>query len=267
MVSNRFTPVVLTLFVIWFSLSAHLRDPNNPPTGRTGAPGEGTCGDSGCHSPAGIYTTAKVGISGIPDTIVANQTYTLTLTNESAAVRAGFQLTCFDANNAMCGTLTAPPGSGVNIGGTTKKYARQSTPKNLSGGTTSWTFTWKAPAAIAGNKATFYFVSLAANGNGQRTGDNVAVNKKEVVLRTTSSAGDDAAPFAVRVYPTVSAGPVYVETEANTEVTLLNMQGEPLDMQTIAARGTVDIEALPAGIYMLQLRQGNKQLVKKIVKK
>lgn len=86
-----------------------MRDPNNPPTARTGAPGETTCGASGCHS-GGTYT-GSVTISGVPDTIVANQSYTVNLTNTSNAIRAGFELTCLDNSNAKCGTLSTGSGT------------------------------------------------------------------------------------------------------------------------------------------------------------
>ncbi len=164
-------------------------DPNNPPTGRTGAPGETTCQNTDCHG-TGSYT-GTVEIAGIPDTVLPNATYALTLTNTSNAVKAGFELTSLNAGtNTMAGTLTA--GTGVNIGTAAngRKYARQASPHTLSGGSTSWNFTWKAPAT--GDSITFYYVSLCANNNGHEDGDNVLVANKGVVVYNPVVSGTEA---------------------------------------------------------------------------
>jgi hypothetical protein len=166
----------------------------------------------------------------------------------------------------MCGTLTAPTGSGVNIGGSAKKYARQSTPKTLVNGTTSWTFTWKSPATIPGNKATFYFVSLCANGNGQRTGDNVAISKKEVILNTTSALSAAALPLAVRLYPTLTQDRLYVETQEEVTLTLSNLSGKVVHRQGVRGNAILSLSGFPAGIYMAHIQQGNRVSVQKIIK-
>jgi hypothetical protein len=126
-----------------------------------------------------------------------NQSYTITLSNTSNAVRAGFQLTCLDAANAYAGTLTNGTGTSIGTSNSTgRKYIRQSSPKTLSGGSTSWTFTWKAPASAAENKCTFYFVSLCANGNGNNSGDKVLVANESVVLKAVSAANEPAGDTA-----------------------------------------------------------------------
>ncbi|HND89426.1 MAG TPA: hypothetical protein PK971_13920, partial [Saprospiraceae bacterium] len=86
--SFRTTIACLSLFGLWLLLINSQTDPNNPPTARTGAPGETTCQASGCHS--GGAFTGTVTISGVPDTAVYGQTYTITLTNASNCTRAGF---------------------------------------------------------------------------------------------------------------------------------------------------------------------------------
>ena len=128
----RLTTLHISTLLIgcWFLLTNH-RDPNNPPVARTGAPGETTCGASGCHT--GGAFTGTVAITGIPDTVTANQSYTVTLTNTSNAVRAGFQLTCLDGANAYSGTLTNGTGTSIGTSNSTgRKYIRQSSPKTIS---------------------------------------------------------------------------------------------------------------------------------------
>ncbi len=136
---------------------------------------------------------------------MANQSYTVTLLHSSNAVRAGFQLTCLDNNNAKCGTLTSSTGTSIgNNNLLVRQYIRQSTPKNLSNGAASWTFTWKAPGTAAGNLAKFYFTSLAANGNGNNNGDNVLVGTKTVVFPDNSVSTSEPDPKQwMHVYPTL----------------------------------------------------------------
>ena len=177
---------ILGTIALWGLLTSTLRNPNNPPLGNTGAPNETTCAKSSCHLNPGSIT-GTVSISGIPDTVTPNQTYQITLTNTSTAVKAGFQLTCLDAANMKCGNLIATPGN--NVGNfSNRQYVRQSTPKFLSGGSASWTFSWKAPATLPEDSIKFYFVSLAANNNGNNGGDNVLRSTKKVILRATSAS-------------------------------------------------------------------------------
>ena len=185
------TKATLCLATLWFSLSSTIKDPSNPPTGNTGAPNETTCAQAGCHN-GGTYV-GTVAVTGLPDTVVANTTYTITLTNTSNAIRAGFQMVCLDALNAQCGTFTAGTGTSIGLVGS-KQYVRQSQVKIMSAGSTSWTYTWKAPATLANSPITFYFVSLAANGDGGTSSDNVLKSSKAVRFRLVSHPS----PSAVR---------------------------------------------------------------------
>jgi hypothetical protein len=256
------------LLLTWFFLTNASKDPNNPPTGRTGAPGETTCAQSSCHN-GGTYT-GTVALTGIPDTVIAGQTYTLTLTNTSNAVKAGFQMTCWDANNVMSGTFTAPNGSGVNIGSGagTKRYARQSSPKTLSGGSAAWTYTWKAPTTAAGNKATFYYVSLCANGTGNQNGDNVLQASKSVVLKAASANQDVLAPSAYAFYPTlVTNGSLFVELrEADQgQLVVYNTQGKIVKKQVLTAFNQLDVSHLSSGAYTVQIQVDDKTAWQKFI--
>lgn len=258
----------LACFVLaagWLLLTS--LEPNNPPTGKTGAPGETTCAQSGCHN-GGSYT-GTVSLGGLPDTVVANQSYTLTLTNASNAVRAGFELTCLDAANVKCGTLTA--GSGVNVtSASSRQYARQSSPKNLSNGSTFWTFTWKAPVTLATDSLQFYFVSLCANNNGNKNGDNVLLNTKKVHFKSaTSAASDPATGLAVRIFPNPARDFVQVQLDDTSrgELCLFDVNGRCVQCNVLEGtdnRLPVD-HCLPAGTYTAQIRIGQQVVTKSLV--
>lgn len=254
----------VALVATWQILTGTLRDPNNPPTARTGAPGETTCGASNCHS-GGSYT-GTVTISGVPDTIVAGQSYSVTLTNTSNAVRAGFELTCLDKSNVKCGTLSTGAGTSLGTAGG-RQYVRQSSPKLLSNGSISWSFTWKAPASITGDTAVFYFVSLAANNNGKNTGDNVLIATKKVSLLPTVAAHEPVVDNLVKVYPSAAKDVLYVDLLQGTtgRLTIFDMQGKSEMQAELVQNNQVMISNLEKGMHLAQITAGGKTQVKKFV--
>jgi hypothetical protein len=258
----------VVLLGVWLLAVYASKDPNNPPPGKTGAPGETTCSQNGCHS--GGNFTGTVSISGIPDTVVPNQSYTITLTNESNASRAGFEMTCLDAALVMSGTFTAPAGSGVSIGSGAagRKYPRQSSPKNISSGVASWSFTWTAPASAAENKATFYFVSLCANGNGQKSGDNVLQATKTVVLQTPTSSVDEHPTVEVKLYPTVlEGGMLFIDAPSHLSgiLSIYNASGQRVFEQPVFGNTSVPLDQLKKGWYLAQVTLGERVFTQKIM--
>lgn len=256
----------LLLLSVWLLLTNGKLDPNNPPTARTGAPGETTCQASGCHS--GGAFTGTVSISGVPDTAVYGQSYTITLTNASNAARAGFQLTCLDGSNAKCGTLTAGAGTSVAtavVGG--RQYVRQSTPKNLTSGSTSWSFTWKAPTTAANNAATLYFVSLCANNNGKESGDNVLQSTKAIMLKSASATQELSLENEVKVYPTTTYDVLNIDLlEAQSgQVTVLDAQGRVALQSKLTSSNTLNVIDLSAGVYVAHIKANGKQAAQKFI--
>ena len=256
----------LALFGAWCFLTNGKLDPNNPPAARTGAPGETTCGASGCHS--GGTFAGTVAISGVPDTIEANKSYTVTLTQTSNAVRGGFELTCLDGSLAKCGTLTTGTGTSVTTS-SGRQYVRQSTPKNLSAGSVSWTFTWKSPATVKNDSLRFYFVSLASNNNGKESGDNPLLGNKKVVLRTSSatSTPEEAAEW-VKIYPTRAHEVLSIDLLGGVsaaQIVVFDVQGKQVLATQLSGNSKVDISELKPGIYVAQLAAKGHQAIQKFV--
>lgn len=258
----------LTIFgsiALWGMLTSTLRNPNNPPLGNTGAPSETTCQKSGCHASVGTFT-GTVNLSGLPDTVTANQTYMVTLTQTSNAVKGGFQLTCLDASNAKCGTLTA--GTGSNVGTfSSRQYVRQSTPKVLSGGSASWTFSWKAPATLAADSLRFYFVSLAANGNGNNSGDVVLKSSKKIILGATSASHEPDNAALVQLYPNPAVLFVQIKlpTVSHGALSLYNAAGALVLEKELNSDNQLDISGLPRGIYLAKILIGEKVVSRQLV--
>ncbi|MDX2134371.1 MAG: choice-of-anchor V domain-containing protein [Saprospiraceae bacterium] len=240
-------------------------NPSNPPTGRTGAPGELTCQASGCHG--GGTFTGTVNISGVPDTVFAGQSYPITLTQASNAEVGGFQLTALDNANMRAGTLQQGSGSNVTTSFNGRQYVRQSFPKDLTGGNVSWTFNWTAPNSAAGNRITFYFSSLAANGNGGSSGDNVLVNNRPVTLTTMVSAFDPQNEAKVSITPTLVSEAFRIELleSATGYLHLFDHQGRLVREQPLNGLSTIPVADLPKGIYIVRVQAEGKLKSERIV--
>lgn len=246
--------------------SSERKDPKNPPVANTGAPGETTCQQSNCHS--GGSFTGTVTLTGLPDTVLADSTYDLTITETSNAVNAGFQTTCLDGANKFMGTFTA--GTGVNIGSqpsSGRKYARQSNQKSLSGGSVSWTWKWKAPAALtAGDSIKFYSSMLAANGNGGNSGDNVLSHAHKVYFKAKTTANENVID-SQEVFTTQSTSggvQVHILRSIPAQVQVINGGGVTLHQRTTTGAEQLTIEGLIPGIYLVAVTQEGKTYARKV---
>lgn len=148
-----------------------------------GAPSDsGTCANPGCHS-GGSTSGSSVMLSNVPVRYVKGQSYPLTLTiihgSSISSSVGGFQIVATNgSSNAMIGSFTAGSGTRVNSG----TRLVQNTPKDLSSGTTSWTFDWTAPTTGAPTNVVFYYAANAADGTGGTGGDAILTGNSATVL-------------------------------------------------------------------------------------
>jgi len=165
--------IVLLFFagILFISLTAYTGNKNSgqAPTGRTGAPGEGSCGT--CHT-GGSYSGQIIFAMGEEPVTEYNpgETYTISFTAEYNAPRFGFSMTALDANDQPAGDFTV-----LNTDNTSKAVTannRQYVGHKNANDNNVWEFEWTAPAAAVGN-VTFYYVINAADGNGSTSGDYV----------------------------------------------------------------------------------------------
>ena len=247
------------LFVISFFAISSINDPRNPPVGRTGAPGETTCEVSGCHR--GGTFTGKVNITGIPDTVLPGSKYSVTLIEESNAIRAGFQLTAINGSS-KAGTLANGVGTsiGTQLG---KEYIRQASPKNLSGGSVSWTFDWTAPNSLSsGDSILFYFVALASNNDGKENGDNALSNKKKVILKLKTSSQQ------VELNQTVIqaiGNQLYIKSTVNlSSISVINFNGSIMQhLGSNEIKATEFTFPLEHGLYIVKLETADGSMLSK----
>ncbi|MBK9338367.1 MAG: hypothetical protein IPM98_18225 [Lewinellaceae bacterium] len=159
----RFSGLIL-IVLVWLANSS------NPPTGRTGAPFDGSCNN--CHS--GGNFSGTVVLDGLPSTIEPNTTYPLTITltaTGGSPSRGGYQLVMVDGNNANAGDLIAINGQSGTEFFSGREYMEHRGSKVFSGGSVSWAFNWKSPVTVNGNTIKAYFIGNFCNGNNNDSGD------------------------------------------------------------------------------------------------
>lgn len=138
--------------------------PSNPPLGKTGAPGEGTCGD--CHNGGlgggKIHVTSSSGTTYHPGT---KQHLKVTITDANAS-DWGYEITSVQTSKPTVGAgvfKATDVNSNVRKAGT-KSYASQL--KDLQGKTktATYAFDWTPPAKSVG-KITLYVAGVGGTGD------------------------------------------------------------------------------------------------------
>lgn len=255
----------LLAFII-FPSALRVIEPENPPLENTGAPGETTCEQEDCHG-GGEFTGVSV-LSGIPDTIEPSTAYTLSITLNSDCDNAGFQLTALEGDDTKAGTLSV--GTGTNVASFAgRQYIRQSNPRNLTGGSASWTFTWTSPSEAVDNVVTFYFAMLNGNNNEKEDGDNVVINSHEVVMREEIINGVETPALPViDVYPNpVSNQLTITGMHTGSTVLVYNGAGRLVIREEVAGvTAHIDLSNLPAGNYQVVAESIHGRSVKQISK-
>jgi hypothetical protein len=163
-------PILMLIFVL---VPLMLLAFPQPPTGNTGAPGDGNC--TSCHN--GISTGGSVVItfpSGLNYTPGVTQHLSVTVSDTTHSVWS-FQVTARLASNtsAQAGSFTATDtiNTIVQSSGTIQDIETTSSGINQS----TWNFDWTPPASNVGN-VNFYVTGLAAGGSAGATSGNGIYN-------------------------------------------------------------------------------------------
>lgn len=155
--------VVLPLMVYSFS--------SNPPLGKTGAPGEGTC--SSCHGGGGGAGNIAVSSSGgTTYTPGVKQHLTVTVTDSSANVW-GYEMTAIQATKPTQGEgkfKLVDKNSSVRKSGK-KQYAAQVNDQSGKSSPVKFLIDWTPPKTNVGN-ITLYLAGVAGNNNGDTVYSN-----------------------------------------------------------------------------------------------
>ena len=151
---------------------------NNPPNGRTGAPGEGTCGD--CHSSYTLNSgSGSVYLTGVPNEYNPGETYAITVhVSHPSMTRWGFELAAKNDDGMQGGEILVTQSSLTTSSNwndiTYIKQRNQGTFAGQNNGA-DWTFDWQAPQQDDG-VISFYVAGNTANFSNNTAGDYIYTN-------------------------------------------------------------------------------------------
>lgn len=249
-----------------FSFSEVKTNIIQPPSARTGAPGELTCGTSDCHNntPNSGIGSVSIAFSDPEMVYVPGNTYTLTVVvNDETQTRFGFELTSLTGANTQAGTFAEISG-GSDLSFPVNTNGRLYTSHHNASATKVWNISWTAPITDVG-PVTFYAGGNAANNNDQSSGDHIYTSTLQI-LPDNNIGIENLAGTTVPVVQFLTSQFLTVQYEipgqSNTTILLYSING-PLQQKLFdATEGTgshthtFKLENMPAGLYLLQLRSG-----------
>ena len=230
----------------------------------TGAPGNGTCANTGCHTDGAFEPTLSMSLFDGANLAIKydpGKAYTLKIINSPISgmpTRYGFQALALNASNAQCGDWgTTPVGMATKtLGG--KKYIEHSAPAT----TGVFEVPWIAPVAGTG-AVTFYSASIAANNNVQPSGDGMTNNSlviQESGTSNTNDPGRDLANMEVMPNPVADMLNLRITSRLAGEhkINIFSANGamlkmEPISLQVGQNTANVPVGELAPGLYLVQL--------------
>ena len=164
------------------------------PAGRTGAPGDLTCADGGCHFSNPVNTGDGAVVIEAPINYTPGTPVELVVrTSRPGAARFGFQITARGPGGAMAGSWRVTEGTQLADFGQSPAYLTHAAPAPFATDTYEWTVTWNPPAEPVG-EVTFYAATNTANGDGSNFDDFIYTTSQ-----STAYSGNTAVETAV--YP------------------------------------------------------------------
>jgi hypothetical protein len=178
----------------------------------TGAPGERTCAQSGCHEMSEIINddTTNTLIFSDDDGLYGNAMEGIRLrVRKEDKVKFGFQIVCLDSLNKNAGSWVLLNKERVQTQGADfllvsavgRSYVTHTYKGNLAQvpGEIYWDFSWLPPANGYQGKVTFYVMSNCANNDNTNAGDVFYASKHSLhhVSSMTSIKDDGQIPFKV----------------------------------------------------------------------
>lgn len=230
----------------------------------TGAPTEGTCANTGCHTAGSFQPTVSMSIfdgGNLAIKYEAGKTYTLKITTSAISGNPsayGFQAVSLNASNAQAGAWGSLPATMTKKTLSGRSYAEHSAPATNG----VFEVPWVAPAAGTG-AITFYAAALAGNGNNLSTGDGMAKNTLLIQEGGVSNTGEKAKDFAnLEVMPNPVADMLNLRITSLLagphKVHIYNASGAmlktaPINLQIGQTTTSVPVGELAPGLYMVQL--------------
>ena len=251
----------------------------------TGAPGEQTCAQSGCHVDATLKhdntnEVATLTLGSSEKTYKASTLYTLTLKAIKADIRRfGFQIVALDTTNRSIGTFTVPQGNSKvqlqkgAINGSDRFYVTHTTAGNKPAvtGEIEWKFNWTSNSKYQG-KVTFHYCVNATDMDNTNAGDQLYLNAVSYNATTSGVEENTSTASAYQIYPTIAQDNLTIKHAIgfpnSTSYRVVSMTGATLlqdQLSALSTSATIPLETLPNGCYMLQIVSGKSFTTKQFI--
>lgn len=265
---NTFTyfPFFLGFIAYLFLLS----NSSGGPAQTTGAPGEATCGRSGCHAVAENIGNAAIAISFDEASLeyVPGETYTMSvgLTNAMNEAKNGFQLVALDSLNNNAGSWELIEAATTQIKeGNSLADRSYLTHTNEGNKQSSWMVNWKAPEELIGS-VSFYLSVNDSNANGGRTGDDIYITNLSInPASSTSISVFDKLSQEITVYPNPTRDFINIQSSGIAILNTLVYDAMGNVVATSFNPTSLNLNGLIKGIYFLKIETTEGYLVKKLL--
>ncbi|HFA49202.1 MAG TPA: T9SS type A sorting domain-containing protein [Bacteroidetes bacterium] len=250
--------------------------------GLTGAPGEGSCGQNGCHT-GNINSGPATNILQInngDNEYMPGETYPVTVSMSQENInKFGFQATVLrDSDNSFVGSFNlTDPANIRNINALGRKYVGTTAcgsdapfPDSIS-----WQFEWTAPAADEGS-VTLYLITIATNHNHSGSGDFVYTQSFQLNPLISSAKEAPALEKSLRVFPNPTTGSFQVdyilENRGEVAIHIFNLDGKELFQKQLGYKMPSKYQqrfdrhqlGLTPGVYFLKIKTDGGEAVRKI---
>jgi hypothetical protein len=263
---------LLALFlgvVLWLSNSAGAG--NVQGIDRTGSPiSPGAC--DACHAGGNFSPTLQAELLSNGTAVTQyqpNTTYTLRVRVNASnnPARYGFQAVALTgAANVKAGSFGTAPTGFRKTTIQSREYIEHSTPRTSN----TMDFPWTSPATAA-EEIRFYAAAIASNNASGSSGDSPTELAQALVISPlVSSTQDEAVPsmnFEI-------LGQSFIRLSSNVaaeyQLTIFSTAGIPVTNRKIRVWPgqqdlTLNLDGLPAGIYIISLTDGRARLSRKII--
>jgi hypothetical protein len=269
------TSLLFMLGMLLLDTTGTLSNPNGAPASNTGSPGDlsQTCARSGCHAGTASDRDGMISTDIPASGYVAGQTYTITVSiTQSGISKWGFQLSPQTNAGSLVGTLTLSDNTRTRFVGSGNKYVTHTTAGNSgASGTSSWNMSWTAPAAGTGD-VTFYAAVMAANGNGNTSGDLVFKDNLTISEDPTSALNKVEYVYTPFAFPNpIEGNEITLNVPSKVNVfQLFDLNGRlwlEIPNSSKATSYVLDITKVPVGVYLLKMKSDTTEYMQRIIRR
>jgi len=229
------------------------------PPSSTGAPGEISCAESGCHDDGPIpknHQSHLLSIETRNGTFIPGDTALITIHVQDPEVqRFGFQLTAINENGKAIGEFLITDSIHTQIMQnhvdlTDREYVTYTKAGTLASqsGKHSWSFKWIIPQTQS-SYARFYLATVSANNDNRDKGDKVFLRDTTIILQKVNSVLDNKETSIEQ-----KGKHLIIQQESNPKpIKIYTVLGDTYrEYPGHYGQSSIDLTDFPIGLYVLK---------------